>query len=538
MSMRSTDYALLAQESYQTPTLNKVFERDGVAYQAIDTIDDPVTGFQATAYQRQDTHEIVIAYRGTEFDREPIHDGGVDAGMVLLGVNAQQPAAAEFTQRVLKHAAEESETLSKPIEVTVTGHSLGGTLAEINAAKFGLRGETFNAYGAGSLFGVPKGGNQVIDHVRAGDLVSAASPHFGEVRIYAAQQDIDTLSKAGYRDDSGILSPRNPIKATDFDAHAIDNFVPDSKLLGQSIISPESQARYRAHEGMIDRYRDDVMDVRKVLSAKWEVPKEIVEGATALGHEVADDLATAGRAVGHAAHEVADAAKRTGREVADDVATAGRAVGHAAHEVADAAKRAGHEVVDGVTTAGRAVGHAAHEVADAAKRAGHEIANDVSEVGHAIGSKATGAWNTITHPGSWFQDKEPPARVDHPDHPGHALFQQARAGVERLDAEHQRGSDESSKRLAASLTAAARQEGMQRIDHVTLNGDASRTYAVQGDAGSPFKQIAEVNTQRAINTPVEQSTQAWQQANEQQTRAAMQAKEAQQTPQPPTLAPP
>lgn len=542
MSPRSTDYALLSQNVYHDTPVNQKVVLDGITYRVIAAENDPITGFQAQAYQREDVtpNQVIVAFRGTEFDREPIRDGGVDAGMVLTGVNLQTGDALAFTKRVMEQAREAaSDQGVPPPDITVTGHSLGGTLAEISAARYGLHGETFNAYGAaGLLQGIPAGGNQVIDHVRAGDIVSAASTHFGEVRIYAAQQDIDTLSKAGYRDDSGILSPRNPIKATDFDAHAIDNFVPDSKLLGQSIISPESQARYRAHEGMIDRYRDDVMDVRKVLSARWEVPKEIVEGATALGHEVADDLATAGRAVGHAAHEVADAAKRTGREVADDVATAGRAVGHAAHEVADAAKRAGHEVVDGVTTAGRAVGHAAHEVADAAKRAGHEIANDVSEVGHAIGNKASGAWNTITHPGSWFQDKEPPARVDHPDHPGHALFQQARAGVERLDAEHQRGSDESSKRLAASLTAAARQEGMQRIDHVTLNGDASRTYAVQGDAGSPFKQIAEVNTQRAINTPVEQSTQAWQQANEQQTRAAMQAKEAQQTPQPPTLAPP
>ncbi len=529
MTLSSTDYALLAQDSYQDPVLNKPKILGGATYEAIDVADNPRTGFQATAYRRVDTGEIVIAYRGTEFDREPIHDGGVDAGMVLTGLNAQTPDSVAFTERVLERAKIDANLHHRPLQVTVTGHSLGGTLAEINAAKFGLKGETFNAYGAaGLLQGVPAGGNQVIDHVRAGDIVSAASTHFGEVRIYAAQQDIDTLSKAGYRDDSGILSPRNPIKATDFDAHAIDNFVPDSKLLGQSIISPESQARYRAHEGMIDRYRDDVMDIRKVLSARWEVPKEVVEGAAALGHEVADDLATAGRAVGRAAHEVADAAKRTGREVADDVATAGRAVGHAAHEVADAAKRAGHEVVDGVTTAGRAVGHAVHEVADTAKRTGHEVANDVSEVGHAIGSKAAGAWNTITHPGSWFHDKEPPVRLDHTDHPGHALFQQARAGVERLDAQHQRGFDESSNRLAASLTAAARQEGLHRIDHVTLNDDASRTYAVQGELQSAFKRVAEVSTQQAMATTVEESSRNWHQATQQAPNAAHQQQTQQQ----------
>jgi len=454
VSMRSTDYALLAKESYQDPVLQKEFDRGGITYKAIDTLDDPRTGLQATAYQRIDTQEIIIAYRGTEFDREPLHDGGVDAGMVLTGINAQEGEAAAFTKRVLERAADVSKLSANPIEVTVTGHSLGGTLAEINAAKFGLRGETFNAYGAGSLFGVPSGGSQVINHVRAGDLVSAASPHFGEVRIYAAQQDIDTLSKAGYRDDSGILSPRNPIKATDFGAHAIDNFVPDSKLLGQSIISPESQARYRAHEGMIDRYRSDVMDIRRGLSASWEIPKEIGEGAHALGREVANDLATAGHAIGHAAHEVADAAKRAGRE----------------------------------------------------------IANDVSEAGHAIGSKAAGAWNTLTHPGSWFDDKKSVPRLDDKAHPDHALFQQARDGVRELDKQHGRPSDERSDRLAAALTVAARQNHLQSIDHVTLNGDATRAYAMQGEAQSAFKRIAEVDTMRAMATPIEQSSHEWQQA--------------------------
>ncbi|MGN6094126.1 MAG: XVIPCD domain-containing protein [Luteibacter jiangsuensis] len=453
MTLSSTDYALLAQDSYQDPVLNKPKILGDATYEAIDVADNPRTGFQATAYRRMDTGEIVIAYRGTEFDREPVHDGGVDAGMVLTGVNAQTQDSVAFTERVLERAKLDADLHHKPLQVTVTGHSLGGTLAEINAAKFGLKGETFNAYGAaGLLQGVPTGGNQVIDHVRAGDLVSAASTHFGEVRIYAAQQDIDTLSKAGYRDDSGILSPRNPIKATDFDAHAIDNFVPDSKLLGQSIINPESQARYRAHEGMIDRYRSDVMDIRKGLSATWEVPKEIGERAHALGCEVAQDMAEAGRAIGHAAHEVADAAKHAGRE----------------------------------------------------------MAKDVGDAAHAIGDKVSGAWNTLSHPGSWFDGDKPAPRLDDKSHPDHALFQQAREGVHRLDARHERTPDERSDRLAASLTVAARQGGMQRIDDVDLSADTSRTYAMQGDANSPFKQVAEVDTQRAVTTPIEESSRAWQ----------------------------
>ncbi len=55
---------------------------------------------------------------------------------------------------------------------------------------------------------------------------------------------------------------------------------------------------------------------------------------------------------------------------------------------------------------------------------------------------------------------------------------------------------------------------MGRIDHVALNSDASRTYAVQGELNSPFKKVAEVDTQQAMSTSMEQSSHAWQQASQ------------------------
>jgi hypothetical protein len=459
MTPQSTGYALLAQDSYRTPDKNDSIEIDGQQYTVFANADNPTTGFQATAYQRKGSSDIVIAYRGTEFNREPVHDGGVDAGMVLLGVNAQAPDSIAFTKDVMAKAQKDAELNDRTANVTVTGHSLGGTLAEINAAKFGLKGETFNAYGAASLFGVPAGGNQVIDHVRAGDVVSAASPHFGEVRVYAAQQDIDTLSKAGYRDDSGVLSLRNPVKAIDFDSHAIDNFVPNSKLLGQSIISPESQARYLAHEGMVDRYRNDVMDIRKGLSAPWEIPKTIAEEAVAVGHAVADK------------------------------------VGEAAHAVE------------------QTVEHVAHEV----KETYEHVKEDVSEGLHAIGEKASHAWDTVSHPSSWFKHDTPP-RIDSPDHPQNAMFQQARDGVYKLDAQHGRTPNTQSDQFAGSLTASAVTQGLTRIDQVALNDDASRAYAIQGAPNSPFKQVAEVNTQQALATPLEKSSETIQQQAAQQAQ--------------------
>ncbi|TCV97214.1 lipase (class 3) [Luteibacter rhizovicinus] len=507
MTLSSTDYALLAQDSYHDPVLDKRIELGGVAYKAIDNANNPHTGFQATAYLRLDTNEVIIAYRGTEFDREPVHDGGVDAGMVLTGINAQAPDAVAFTQRVIDKAKQEAELNDRSPNITVTGHSLGGTLAEISAAKFGLKGETFNAYGAaGLLHGVPEGGHQVIDHVRAGDVVSAASPHFGEVRIYAAQQDIDTLSKAGYRDDSGVLSLRNPVKAIDFGAHAIDNFVPESKLLGQSIINPESQARYLAHEGMVDRYRNDVQDIRKGLSAGWEIPKAIGETAYGVGHAAVEKLEEGVHAVGHAAQ-------------------------HVAQEVGQTIDHVRKEVVEDAQAVGNAALHVAHEIGDTISHVGKDISEGLHSAGHAISEKASQAWDTLSHPGSWFDDKPAtpaPVRLDQTGHPDHPLYQQARGAVHELDAAHQRTPDQRSDNLAASLTVAARRDGLTRIDHAELSDDAARTYAVQGELNSPLKRIVDVPTQEAMATSIERSSVNWEQLAAQKQLAQAQQQELQQ----------
>lgn len=473
MTVATDTYALLAQDSYKNHRLGQVVSIAGIDYKVLDQSNDPVTGYQGVAYQRVGTDDIVIAHRGTE---QIVRDGVLtDGGMVLTGLNLQTPDAMAFTRRVLDEAKADAEANHRPFNVTVTGHSLGGTLAEITASRFGLHGETFNAYGAaGLLQDVPKGGNQVIDHVRATDVVSAGSAHFGEVHVYAAQQDIDRLACAGYRDNGGVLSPRDPLKAIDLDAHAIDNFVPDSKTLGHSIISPESEARYRAHHGMTDRYRSDVMDLRTSLSAGWELPKLAAESGVALGHAAAHEITQGVHAVEHGAHVIEHTAQ---------------SVAHIIHD----------DVLKGVHTTECLVSQGTH----AAEHAAQSLASDASK-----------AFDVLRHPGSWFDDKPAPTaapvRLDHTAHPDHPLYQQTRDAVYRLDAEHHRTPDQHSDNLAASLVVAARRDGMQAVNHVVLSNDAARTFAVQGELNSSFKQITHVETVQASNTSIEQSSAAWQ----------------------------
>lgn len=120
-------------------------------------------------------------------------------------------------------------------------------------------------------------------------------------------------------------------------------------------------------------------------------------------------------------------------------------------------------------------------------------------------SKETGAKRSEPH-------------LDDASHPDNGMYQQARDAVHRLDEQHGRSPDQQSDNLAASLTVAARGQGMEGIDHVVLSNDASRAYAVQGQMDSPLKQVAEVQTAQAANTSIAQSSDAWQQVSAQQAQ--------------------
>jgi hypothetical protein len=482
MTLRPSDYALLAKDAYTTKNDSESVVLDGIQYRILDRVDNSPTGFQATAYRRDDTFEVVIAYRGTEFDRESVKDGLADTSMVVTGVNIQEREAERFTDRVLHRARTDAEISGRPFDVTVTGHSLGGTLAEISASKFGLRGQTFNAYGAAGLGdGVPAGGHQVIDHVRAGDPVSAAAPHFGEVRTYAVQEDISALVVAGYDHEQGLQNFRT-VSAINFDAHGIENFVPGNKLLGESIMTPLNEERYRIYQPMVDAYRGDIQEIRKHTSVAWEA-RQVVTDSVARG-----------------AHAVEEASMDVGRSAAFTLGTGGSQLVGDTRDFLGETRR---EFTDGLEYLGETASRAGRDMRDVAI-----VTLSAAPVAEMI--------NDSKH-GSREQGKlVAPVRIDHADNPDHALFKQARNGVYRLDAQQGREPDRLSDNLAGALTVEARRSGLSQIDHVVLSDDADRAYAMQGEFNSPFKRVAEVQTELGISASLDQSSAALQALRAQQ----------------------
>lgn len=100
-----------------------------------------------------------------------------------------------------------------------------------------------------------------------------------------------------------------------------------------------------------------------------------------------------------------------------------------------------------------------------------------------------------------------------PGHPDHALYQQIREGVAALDAKHGRSFDEVSERMTASLLVLAKDNDLERVDHVLVSNathehPAGHTlFVVQGEPSNPAHQRAAMPTELAAQTSVEESLQ-------------------------------
>ncbi|HEV7271711.1 hypothetical protein [Pseudoxanthomonas sp.] len=291
MGLTPQQYAYLADHSYDRggqmqDLLNKDVVIGGERYRVIDHVDNPRTGYQGTIYQHETSGAVVAAHRGTEFGREAFLDGVIaDGGMVFARTNSQAGDAVELTRRAIEYAERQGREPGRTApEVTVTGHSLGGTLAQVSAHYFDLRGDTFNAYGAASLdLRIPEGGDRVTNHVMAVDAVSSASPHYGQLRVYATAQEIETLHRTGYHDNMlrDLLQRDMPLTASvvSADSHSMHNFLPvdgEGRADRSALADPQARRLAEDHRGIIADYRDDVGDLRRGVTLASRGPLGLV----------------------------------------------------------------------------------------------------------------------------------------------------------------------------------------------------------------------------------------------------------------------
>ena len=284
MSTLTESHARLSEKSYSP-------HDDRIDIEAFEQVNEVGTssGYHGVIYRNVKTRDYVVSHTGTEFDTDKIRDGLLtDAQMVLADVNQQLDDARDLVELAIEMAKRDGT------RVTVTGHSLGGFHTQVTCHEYGLKGETFNAYGAAGLYGVPVGGSQVINHVRATDMVGAANRHFGEVRVYATQQDVDVLLKQGpvpsqqnrweLLGDLRALGPDATHGAVQF--HGGHRTAEQLAVYGpNSLINHESQALYQQHRPEFDAYRESIRSAAEDLALATKLTGAGIAYTSAIGSQ-------------------------------------------------------------------------------------------------------------------------------------------------------------------------------------------------------------------------------------------------------------
>ena len=97
----------------------------------IDDFYDPSTGTSGTAFKDKTTGKVVVSYTGTNPDGEFIKDGLTDVFSIAFGLGNHYDNAYTFYEKMAeKYGAE---------NLILTGHSLGGNIAQRVALKYNAR---------------------------------------------------------------------------------------------------------------------------------------------------------------------------------------------------------------------------------------------------------------------------------------------------------------------------------------------------------------------------------------------------------------
>ncbi|MDO4641719.1 MAG: lipase [Neisseria sp.] len=275
-AQKCADLAADAYNPRKETTGDDTIKIGGHEYKVLAVHNNDKTGYYGAVYQDVKTNEIIVAHRGTQ----SIRDGAVDGVMVSSRYNLQADDAIILTRKAMEKVTEIQQNnpdLPK-LTFTHTGHSLGGTLAQISAHYFNQEGITFNAYGAASLGRLPRGGDKVINYVKATDAVSAASPHYGKVVTLADKSDLLMLTSAGYTNSkvANALLPHNTVGTavtSAFSAHSISNFTGPHSILSD----PNARKLAEDNKVQIDAYRSGVEHTRIGISILGISPKNVVD---------------------------------------------------------------------------------------------------------------------------------------------------------------------------------------------------------------------------------------------------------------------
>ena len=188
MVLSVDDYAYFSKLAYLPKAkIEQQLIADGKSNWKIISINGGINGFQAVAFgeiTNSDAifEEVVIAYAGTNSISDIIYDDIL--GIASGNVPGQYTGALNFYNSILQ-----MDNVSSNAEIVLTGHSLGGALAQLVGAKESLSAITFNA--PGMMYALSQIGcssSDVYDYIQnyivMNDYVGNFREHIGKEYYY------------------------------------------------------------------------------------------------------------------------------------------------------------------------------------------------------------------------------------------------------------------------------------------------------------------------------------------------------------------
>lgn len=242
---------------------NRKQDPNGWTYQ--ETYSNFRNGFYSEIYTKGDKAILVI--RGTELHSSGkglLKDGYNDFQMGLQLLPSQMKSAEETYVKAIRKYGKNN--------VILTGHSLGGSEAQILGAKYGVETVTFAAYGTKSLSGIEINyTDNITNYGNAQDSIYVMNidGQLGKTIILNATG----FEKGSFKEEYKIKYPSTP--------HNIDNFGDLSKGVEykKEIFEDENAPLFKLGAEYNNYNPDEVFDIKNRVLYQGEInPKDLEEG--------------------------------------------------------------------------------------------------------------------------------------------------------------------------------------------------------------------------------------------------------------------
>ncbi len=197
--------------------------------------DEPVenksNGFYGEVWQKG--NDIVIVYRGTDSDGNQLSEFAKDLRNDIAMARKNIPAQATDALALYDKIKREN----KHCDISVTGHSLGGSLAQIVGSIRGTFAATFNAYGTKDMYKDPQNlkPDNIVNYVNEFDYIGMANAENNVGDTYSVSNNLKDWRANHQLEDMPSLENRMP-KTSEELKQKKEEMIASAKRIGKESI--------------------------------------------------------------------------------------------------------------------------------------------------------------------------------------------------------------------------------------------------------------------------------------------------------------